>query len=338
MNFSGKKARRLRNVVISFMIICMTPLCEKGRMLSGAHSVNTLAGKDLICAIDLGNDMYGNHGLETGLNYELMSRFAQDNHCNVRFVAAGRKDNYIDSHPFYVEPFHVDFTGKIFLGVLGNHLLNAAGNHSQKRGWGIGALNETQHTWVLSRLCIEMQEMPKQHEHCEVKTWVESVMKLFTNRNFSISRSDGTVLGYARSVWAMIDLETRKPCDLLTLYDGDILRYIVPEEKNICPIEGHGRFRFNDPKLVRTINTYYSDVDINGHINSIKYIEHILDLFSREDFENKQLSRFEIAYKAESYLGDKLSFYKQVISDEETDIEVRKNESEVVCQAKVYFK
>ena len=32
MNFSGKKARRLRNVVISFMIICMTPLCEKGRI------------------------------------------------------------------------------------------------------------------------------------------------------------------------------------------------------------------------------------------------------------------------------------------------------------------
>ena len=97
MNFSGKKARRLRNVVISLTIICMTPLCEKGRMLSGAHSVNTLAGKELVCAIDLGNDMYGNHGLETGLNYELMSRFAQDNHCNIKIVAAGRKDNYIDS-------------------------------------------------------------------------------------------------------------------------------------------------------------------------------------------------------------------------------------------------
>ncbi len=253
-------------------------------------------------------------------------------------------DNYIDSHPFFVEPFHVDFTGKIFLGVLGNHLLNAAGNHSQKRGWGIGALNETQHTWVLSRLCIEMQEMPRQYEHCDVKTWVESVMKLFTNRNFSIHRSDGTVLGYARSVWAMIDLETRKPCDLLTLYDGDILRYIVPEEKNICPIEGHGRFRFNDPQFVRAIDTYYSDVDINGHINSIKYIEHILDLFPRENFEERQLSRFEIAYKAESYLGDKLSFYTQVIDDNETDVEVRKfgdstgQKEEVVCQAKVYFK
>ena len=258
----------------------------------------------------------------------------------------------IDAYPFYVEPFHVDFTGRIFLGVLGNHLLNAAGNHSQKRGWGIGALNETQHTWVLSRLSIEMNEMPRQYEHCEVRTWVESVMKYFTNRNFAILNADGKPLGYARSVWAMIDLETRKPCDLLTLYDGDILRYIVPEDppqsslkgresdgvpEAYCPIEGHGRFRFREPQLVRTIDTYYSDVDINGHINSIKYIEHILDLFPRQRFEQQGIRRFEIAYKAESYLGDRLSFYEQIINENETDIEVRKNNSDVVCQAKVCF-
>lgn len=97
MNFSGKKTRRLRNVVITLAVICITPLCEKGRMLSGARSVNTLAGREMICAIDLGNDMYGSHGLETGLNYELVSRFAQDNHCNIRIVAGGKKDNYIDS-------------------------------------------------------------------------------------------------------------------------------------------------------------------------------------------------------------------------------------------------
>ena len=270
---------------------------------------------------------------------------------------------YIDSYPFYVEPFHVDFTGRIFLGVLGNHLLNAAGNHSQRRGWGIGALNETKRTWVLSRLSIEMMEMPRQYEHCEVRTWVESVMRLFTNRNFSILNADGKPLGYARSVWAMIDMETRKPCDLLTLYDGDILNYVVPEEENICPIEGHGRFRFREPQLLRTIDTFYSDVDINGHINSIKYIEHILDLFPRERFENGGIRRFEIAYKTEAYMGDRLSFYSQPAGDDETDIEVRKvaikreqneedfisaereqarpevkNDGEVVCQAKVCFK
>jgi len=165
---------------------------------------------------------------------------------------------------------------------------------------------------------------------------------LFTNRNFAILRQDGTPYGYARSVWAMIDMETRRPSDLLTLYDGDILNYVVSEEENHCPIAGHGRFRFREPQLVRTIPTYYSDVDINGHINSIKYIEHILDLFPIECFRDQRLQRFEIAYKAESYLGDSLSFYTQEVDANETDIEVRKgvtdtSEGEVVCQAKVRF-
>ena len=243
----------------------------------------------------------------------------------------------IDRYPFYVEPFHVDFKGRMFMSVLGNHLLNAAGNHSQRRGWGIGALNEHQHTWVLSRLSIELEEMPYQYEHGEIQTWVESVIRLFTNRNFAVLRADGTPYGYARSTWAMIDTETRKPCDLLTLYDGDILRYIVSEEECSCPIAGHGRFRFKSPKLVRTIDTHYSDVDINGHINSIKYIEHILDLFPIERFREQQLKRFEIAYKTESYLGDRLSFFVEEGEEGETDVEVRKDSGEVVCQAKVRF-
>lgn len=242
----------------------------------------------------------------------------------------------IDSYKVFVEPFHVDFTGRIFMGVLGNHLLNAAGNHSSRRGWGIGALNETRHTWVLSRLSVEMTEMPRQNEHIEIRTWVESVMKLFTNRNFSIHRADGTPLGYARSVWAMIDMETRRPCDLLSLYDGDILNYVVSEEENVCPIEGHGRFRFREPELVRTLDVRYSDIDINRHVNSIKYMEHILDIFSREELE-RGLRRFEIAYKAESRMGDTLSFYVQRGEGGETDVEVRRGGEDVVCQARVIF-
>lgn len=247
----------------------------------------------------------------------------------------------IDIYPIYIEPFHVDFTGRVFMGVLGNHLLNAAGNHSQKRGWGISALNENHHTWVLSRLSIEMTEMPRNYQHCQVSTWVESVMKLFTTRNFAIKDAEGRPMGYARSVWAMIDTETRRPCDLVTLYDGDLLNYVVSDEENVCPIEGHGRFRFRDAQLVRTLTTCYSDIDINGHVNSIKYIEHILNLFSRQQLE-RGIKRFEIAYKAESYMGDTLSFYVQPVDDNEIDVEVRKNISEdsngdVVCQAKVRF-
>ncbi len=97
MKIKEKTQRRFRNVIIAFTIICLTPLCEKGRILNGADAPNAFAGSELVCTIDLGNDMYGSHGLETGLNYELMCRFAKDNHCNVRIITVGKNDNYLDS-------------------------------------------------------------------------------------------------------------------------------------------------------------------------------------------------------------------------------------------------
>ncbi len=250
-----------------------------------------------------------------------------------------------ETYTFTVEPFHVDFSGHIFLGVLGNHLLNAAGHHSHNRGWGIDHLNENHLTCVLSRLCIEMEKMPAQYERVEVETWVESVMKLFTERNFVIRRaSDGYIYGYARSVWAMIDTSTRRPANLLTLNDGDILRYIIPAEEKPCPIAGHGRLLRLEAEMadVETyhVATHYSDVDINGHINSVKYIEHILDTVPH-DLIDRGIRRFEIAYKAESYLGDTLTILMRAnhpstsSGQEEWEYDIRRNEGETVVLAKL---
>ena len=68
----------------------------------------------------------------------------------------------IGKYPFMAEPFHCDFNGRIFMGHLGNHMLNAADFHSTDRGFGMQYLMSIQRAWVLSRLAIEMTEMPAQ--------------------------------------------------------------------------------------------------------------------------------------------------------------------------------
>lgn len=244
-------------------------------------------------------------------------------------------DNKIGTYDFVAEPFHVDFTGKLTMGVLGNHLLNCAGFHAADRGFGIAELNENHYTWVLSRLAIELDDMPLQYEPFSIRTWVENVYRLFTDRNFDILDKEGHVIGYARSVWAMISMETRKPADLLTLHGGTISDYVCDKE---CPIAKPGRIRVTQQTPVAELQTKYSDIDINGHVNSIKYIEHILDLFPIEMFRKKHIKRFEMAYVAESYYGDTLMFCQEEVADGEYDIEIKKNNCEVVVRSKVIFK
>ena len=135
----------------------------------------------------------------------------------------------IGSYDFLVEPFHCDFSNHIFIGHLGNHLLNAADFHSNERGYGMDYLNTVHKTWVLSRFVMEMNEMPEAYDRITIDTWVENVMKFFTSRNYAIRNKEGKVYGYGRSIWAMIDTESRQPVDILQERDGLITKYIETE-------------------------------------------------------------------------------------------------------------
>ena len=44
-----------------------------------------------------------------------------------------------------------------------------------------------------------------------------------------------------------------------------------------------------------------------------------------------------MAYVAESYYGDVLTFSREAVSDDEYDIEIKKNNAEIVVRSKVMF-
>lgn len=165
----------------------------------------------------------------------------------------------IGSYDFLAEPFHCDFANRLFMGHLGNHLLNAADFHSNDRGYGMHYLNPNHKTWVLSRLAIEMSEMPEAYDRFTVDTWIDGAMRYFTSRNFAIRGQNGKVYGYGRSIWAMIDTDTRQPTDILAIHDGLVMSYVDTEKP--CPIEKSSRVKMDSgAEFMRTIDTYYSDV------------------------------------------------------------------------------
>ena len=247
----------------------------------------------------------------------------------------------IGKYEFMAEPFHCDFSGRMFLGHLGNQMLNAADFHSTDRGFGMKYLMTIKRSWVLSRLAIEMEEMPSQYERYSIETWVESAMKFFTSRNFCVSDSNGRVYGYGRSIWAMIDTETRQPTDIYAIDNGAIDKWIVADKP--CPIEKSSRVKMTENAgFVRCIDINYNDIDINGHVNSVKYIEHVLDLWDIAWYREHRLKRFEIAYVAEAHQGDKMGFYREQTAENEYCVRLVKTEpgeqnAVEVCRCKLVF-
>ena len=67
------------------------------------------------------------------------------------------------------------------------------------------------------------------------------------------------------------------------------------------------RIRVYHPTIQTTRHTFYSDLDTNNHVNSIKYIEYLMDALPSTLPISKAVRRIEMEYCAESYIDDTLS-------------------------------
>jgi acyl-ACP thioesterase len=241
----------------------------------------------------------------------------------------------VGSFKFHIESYVCDFTGKATLPVISNFILQAATIHAHERGFGYDNIFKDHVAWVLSRLSVEMSEYPEHDQDLTVETWVENVSRFFTQRCFCFINRENRIIGYARTIWAAIDMTTRRPIDI-PVWRPDLAEYIVPEKE--CPIEKLAKIPSVDnvePRMGYSVR--YSDIDINKHMNSIKYIEHALNIFDLEVFKAKFIHKFEIVYLVEGMFGHKLKLYQQTVSDDQYIIDTKQGE-ESVCRMRIIWK
>jgi len=80
----------------------------------------------------------------------------------------------------------------------------------------------------------------------------------------------------------------------------------------------------------------YSDIDINGHVNSIRYIQWISDCFSLDCYRKCQVKRFEINYVNEILFDEFVEIVRYEQESGDFRFEIR-NENKTACRARVLF-
>jgi acyl-ACP thioesterase len=230
---------------------------------------------------------------------------------------------------FQIRPQDCDFTKRVMLSVLGDYILQTAGKNADENGFGMSDLNRSNRTWVVSRMAIEMTRLPRLHEWITIETWIESIGRATTSRNFRIADDSGSQIGGASTIWAMIDTETRRAVDLKTL--GELEAFVagypsvIDPPKKITQVEG-------DPVDSHTIR--YSDIDFNQHANSMKYVEWLLDRFDIDWYKTHCIRRFEINFMHEVLFGETVAIYQHTQADA-TLFEVKKGNLESACKMKI---
>lgn len=227
---------------------------------------------------------------------------------------------------FAVEPFTDDVTGHLSWHTLGKQLLTCAGYHADEHGFGFHNMRSQHRAWVVSRVVMECNQLPATGEPYQIETFVNKIYRQFTDRMFVIKDAERDIVyGHAFTTWALIDYESRVPVNLDDLPDGGF-RAVLTDRT--IPIEGPARVRVKSQEPVAEHRVAFTDLDVNGHMNSIRYIDLLLDQAVSDPC--KPVHRIDMGYGREAMLGDVIKIFR-----EGQQYEIRLEDGTVLVRAEI---
>ncbi|MBO4418057.1 MAG: hypothetical protein J5801_08115 [Bacteroidales bacterium] len=246
-------------------------------------------------------------------------------------------DSKINTYTYQVMPQDLDGKRHFRAVSLEMMLLNIAGKAAADRNFGAFKLIDNGGiSWVLLKFAVEMSKMPSEDETLSISTWVEKVGSLLTTRNFEIHGQTGEIIGCATSEWAIIDLETRRPMNISV--DNAIADCATGVK---VPASLPGRLTVPEPDQNtprHTVKVSYSDIDFNGHTNSMQYLQWMLDAYPIEKIYDRKISRLEIIYVKEVLYGETVDVYYKDCDDDITLFAVKAADGSDCVRAKITWK
>lgn len=199
--------------------------------------------------------------------------------------------------------YDLDFTHRATSATLCRYFLEAAWNHAEALGVGFTELERQSKFWVLSRLLLEVQHYPVWGSAVTLRTWPRGAKSLFAMRDFEIADGAGTPIAAGSSAWLVLDAASKRP---------QRLNKLMPD---LVDLDGRAALGRDPEKLaedgtwgeVYSATVRYTDIDVNRHVNSGRYIGWILDAYPFEFHREHCVRVLEVNYLSETLDSQMLS-------------------------------
>lgn len=207
------------------------------------------------------------------------------------------------SKTYYLAAGECNPQGELPLTLLMTRIIEVATLHANSWGVGYERLIRDNQVWVLSRVAIEMIEYPKVNTNYKLTTWIEDYNRHFSQRNMRLDDENGKPLGYVRTIWMVIDMNTRASVDI------EKLGYIRDNVSDIpCPIEPQSRLRPIEQGHAVDYTFGYMDCDFNRHVNTVRYLSLLMNMFDMDCYDHYFIRRMELSFIKETHYGETAQF------------------------------
>ncbi|XAR72297.1 Oleoyl-[acyl-carrier-protein] hydrolase [Bertholletia excelsa] len=193
-----------------------------------------------------------------------------------------------------------------------NLLQETALNHvwmSGLLGDGFGATHGMMRNnliWVVSRMQVEVDHYPIWGEVMEIDTWVGASGKNGMRRDWLLrGHATGLVFARATSTWVMMNKQTRRLSKMPEEVRSEISPWFIEKQavkedvnEKIEKLDNKAKYVNSDLKPKR------SDLDMNQHVNNVKYVRWMLETIPDHFMEDHQLSGLILEYRRECGSSD----------------------------------
>lgn len=194
-----------------------------------------------------------------------------------------------------------DAHGLMPVTLVAERAIEIATEHANALGIGYAELKAHRLGWVLARLSIEMIRYPRINETYTMATWIEGYNRKFCDRCFVMTDADGHAIAHIRSMWVAIDTETRMLADL-----SQVEADCYPISDRTCPVM-KDRAPSIEKDAVAEVDSYtfkYCDIDFNRHVNTIRYLDMVLNLRPLEFYDKHMIDRLSVSFDHECHFGE----------------------------------
>jgi len=209
---------------------------------------------------------------------------------------------------YEVRGYDCGYGGPLTPFALANYFQEAAGAHAMALGIGMQDMWEKGLTWMLSRIDIHIEKMPKAEQKVIARTWPIGTKKLFAQRCIELVDESGFKYAGAMYEYIIVDMKTRRvmrpertlALDLTTSHPWpfpDLSAGI--EDNSFETLEG-----FSPTFAIEARSRH---IDHNGHVNNAHFINWLCDAVPRS--AHAAICRIKVDFVHEILINQKVQVW-----------------------------
>lgn len=195
-----------------------------------------------------------------------------------------------------------DMYGSWLPSAILDAMQEAAGKHCEVLSLGKKQMDELGFVWVLSRAKVHMNKLPQYGDIVSVETYPTACRHLFYPRANIFRDENGEEIGYANSLWMLVDKATRKVTQSSEvqsrLPDTSQLNSRTGLPATVHALDGEVQKNF--------LTLRFTDFDLNQHVNNTKYLDFCCDGLGYDVMKQCQMLHFEVNYESEILPGSQV--------------------------------